>query len=279
MNVLVYGSNGWIGKQVTNYMKNNNIFYVEGKSRCDNIKEVETELEQINPTHVISLIGRTYGGGCNNIDYLEDNLSINIRDNLFSPFILAKLCDNKHIHFTYLGTGCIFNGSGFTEDSLPNYFGSGYSLVKGYTDRVMKTFDNCLNLRIRMPISSEPHKRNFITKLTSYEKICSITNSMTVLDDFIPIILDMMMKENKGTINLTNPGSISHNEILDMYKEIVDNSFVYKNFTKEEQDKILTSDRSNNVLCTDKLESLYKVDDIKTSVEKCLIRYNLNLNK
>ena len=66
-----------------------------------------------------------------------------------------------------------------------------------------------------------------------------------------------MKKKITGTINLTNPGLISHNEILEMYKEIVDSSFTWKNFSKEEQSKILDSDRSNNYLDTSKLVSLY----------------------
>ena len=47
----------------------------------------------------------------------------------------------------------------------------------------------------------------------------------------------MMKKNITGTINFTNPGLISHNEILEMYKEIVDNNFTWTNFTKEEQSK------------------------------------------
>ena len=39
-----------------------------------------------------------------------------------------------------------------------------------------------------------------------------------------------------------------------MYKEIVDFNFEWKNFTAEEQSKILASDRSNNFLDTSKLE-------------------------
>ena len=64
---------------------------------------------------------------------------------------------------------------GFTEESLPNFFGSSYSIVKGFTDRMMHMFENnTLNLRIRMPITASSNKRNFITKIVSYEKICSI---------------------------------------------------------------------------------------------------------
>lgn len=52
----------------------------------------------------------------------------------------------------------------------------------------------------------------------------------------------------QGVYNFCNPGAISHNEILDMYKQFIDPSFTYTNFTVEEQDKILVAGRSNNTL-------------------------------
>ena len=126
-----------------------------------------------------------------------------------------------------------------------------------------------------MPITDKINSRNFITKITNYQKICSIPNSMTVLPDLLPIVLDMMKKNTTGTINLTNPGLISHNEILLMYKELVDKNFEWKNFTIEEQNKILDSKRSNNYLDTTKLEKLYpEVKNIKDSLRDILKKYN-----
>ena len=126
-----------------------------------------------------------------------------------------------------------------------------------------------------MPITGSKNPRNFITKITSYEKVCSVANSMTVLPELLPFVLDMMEKNITGTINLTNPGLISHNEILEMYKEIVDPDFTWTNFSQEEQRKILAADRSNNLLDTTKLETLYpQVKDIKTSVRECLLTYS-----
>jgi hypothetical protein len=58
---------------------------------------------------------------------------------------------------------------------------------------------------------------------------------MSVLPDLLPIVLDMMDKRMTGTINLTNPGLITHNEILEMFTEIVDPSFKWSNFSIEEQ--------------------------------------------
>ena len=78
----------------------------------------------------------------------------------------------------------------------------------------------------------------------------------------------MMKNKETGCFNFTNPGTISHNEILEMYKEIVDPTFTWKNMTIQEQDKLLLSKRSNNSLDTTKLESKYKVDNIKEGVRK-----------
>ena len=123
-----------------------------------------------------------------------------------------------------------------------------------------------------MPISSDKSIRNFITKIITYEKICSISNSMTILDELLPISVEMMKNKETGCFNFTNPGTISHNEILEMYKEIVDPTFTWRNMTIEEQNKLLLSKRSNNHLDTSKLEGKYEVSSIKDGIKKCLSR-------
>jgi len=286
MLVLVYGSKGWIGGQFIQLLEQNKINFVCGKSRCNDYKILEREIDSIKPTHIVSFIGRTHGKIGDKtyptIDYLEEpgKLLDNVSDNIYSPLVLAKIAYDKNIHYTYLGTGCIFkyddeHPEGFTEDSLPNFFGSSYSIVKGFTDQMMHLYeDSVLNLRIRMPITGEYNGRNFITKITKYEKICSVPNSMSVLPDLLPLVLDMMQNHITGTMNLTNPGTISHNEILEMYKQIVDPSFVWKNFSQEEQRKILAADRSNNLLNTTRLETLYpQVLPIQDAVKKYLYKY------
>jgi len=285
MKLLIFGCKGWIGRQFCEYLDNNNILYIESDSRADNEKDVEKEIKEYKPTNIISFIGRTYGGTFNTIDYLEQpgKLVDNIRDNLYAPIILSILCERYNIHYTYMGTGCIFEYSSDDdkkcEDDVPNFFGSSYSIVKGYTDRLQHMYsDNTLNLRIRMPIVNYEHNRNFITKITKYEYVCSVANSMTVLSDMYPVIADMIKKNVTGTFNLCNKGAITHNEILELYKKHVDNNFTWKNFSVEEQNKVLLSKRSNIELSTEKLYELYpNIPDIRTSIEKCMITYSLLL--
>ena len=106
----------------------------------------------------------------------------------------------------------VLNEKRCKDSDVPNFFGSNYSTIKGFTFRLMHLFDNTLNLRIRMCLTPVHHWRNFITKLITYEKICSIPNSMSVLPDLIPIMIDMAIDKVTGTINFTNLGLITHNE-------------------------------------------------------------------
>jgi 3,5-epimerase/4-reductase len=289
MKVLLYGANGWIGQKVHHLLVSGGHTVVVGNMRAENSSDLEEEIKQVNPTNIISTIGRTHGTidgvKYTTIDYLEQKgkLRENIRDNLYSPTVIAIISNKYGIHYAYLGTGCIFTydgdehpyeeeRGGFAECAKPNFFGSSYSIVKGYTDMIMKMFDNVLNVRIRMPITDEINSRNFITKITTYNKICSINNSMTVLPELLPVMIDMCEKKVTGTVNLTNPGLISHNEILEMYREIVDKDFTWNNFSIEEQRQILASERSNNFLDTSRLESMYKVKGIKESVRDVLYK-------
>lgn len=298
MKILIYGGNGWIGTQFKELLKNNRIEFAESNIKVDieNKELLEEEILNSKPTHLISFIGRTHGKigdkYYSTIDYLEqeEKLSENIRDNLTGPILLADIADYFDIHYTYFGTGCIFSYKEsniedyekcykFTEEDLPNFFGSSYSIVKGYTDRMMHNYNNVLNIRIRMPITNIDEPRNFITKITNYSKICSIPNSMTVLPELLPYLLRLMDMRYTGTLNFTNPGVISHNEMLQMYKELVDPNFTWKNFSIEDQNKILASKRSNNYLDTKKLETIFPdIKNIKDSVREILKNYKKDIN-
>jgi dTDP-4-dehydrorhamnose reductase len=283
MRVVVFGHRGWIGQYVLPLMIEESWVVVLPPPglRVDDTEAIENFLKEERPTHVLSLIGRTYGPGFSTIDYLEhpDKLRENICDNLFSPVSLAMTCVALDIHFTYMGTGCIFSEEDpysrvFFEEQPPNFFGSAYSTVKGFTDRLFHhpIFDlNVLNVRIRMPITADDSPRNFITKLRSYSKICSMPNSMTVLPFLLPCLIQMMKDRRVGTIHLVNPGCITHNEILTMYQSIVEPDFKWECFSIEEQNKVLLAKRSNNRLDTTKFSEWFPdVPDIHTAVKICL---------
>ncbi len=292
---LLYGSYGWIGNQLSDLLISMGETIIRGQSRLNNYNETMEEINKIGPDRIICTIGRTSGPNHPNIDYLElpGKLIENLRDNLHGPINLAIICQILKIHMTYLGTGCIyeydsnhpmdnFGIKGFTETDIPNFNGSQYSVVKGVTDQLIRQYP-ILNARIRMPISSDVNPRNFITKITQYKKVISIPNSMTVLDELLPKLIYMAKSGYIGNFNLTNPGVISHAEILDMYKEYVDNDFNYELMSLEELDNHIIGKRSNNYLDTEKL-CLFNpegINPIKLAVRLVLIemKKKMDINK
>lgn len=250
---------------------------------------VAKELDEIKPTHVLNAAGIT---GRPNIDWCEDNKPDTIRTNVIGTLNLADLCYLRNIHCTVYATGCIFaydekhplgSGIGFTEEDEPNFRGSFYSQTKSYMEPMLKEFPNCLILRVRMPISDDLSHRSFVTKIVKYEKVVNIPNSMTILAEMLPLSLAMAKKGLTGVYNFTNPGVISHNEVLDLYIKYIDPTYTYKNFTLEEQAKVIKAPRSNNELDTTKLfrdmpEGIV-VNEIHKAYELCFQRMKENLTK
>lgn len=142
---------------------------------------------------------------------------------------------------------------------------------------LLKEYENVCTLRVRMPISSDlSNPRNFITKISRYSKVVNIPNSMTVLDELLPISIEMAKRNCRGIWNFTNPGVISHNEILELYKKYIEPGFKWVNFNLEEQAKVIVAARSNNELDAAKLKKEFP--DM-LSIKDSIIKYVFEPNK
>lgn len=287
--VLIWGSSGWIASLFIPILKNAGWTVVLATSRANCIDQVIKEIKSVNPSHLVSLIGRTHGPGHTSIDYLEkkEKLDENLCDNLYGPFVLGQVAQQFNLHLLYVGTGCIFeydnlhkmeegeDGIAFTEQDEPNFGGSQYSVAKKYTEKILSCNPNVLIARIRMPISYQDHPRNFISKIIRYKKICSIPNSMSVLEDLLPILEQAMEKKFCGILNTVNPGLINHEQILNWFKDHVDPSHECEYITSEELTKTCTrGGRSNNYLDTKKIVSNFgPLPHIQESVKKIILSW------
>lgn len=128
-----------------------------------------------------------------------------------------------------------------------------------------------------MPVSDDLHPRSFVTKITNYPRVVNIPNSNTILHDLLPASILLAENNETGVYNFTNPGAISHNEVLGLFKEIVRPDFTWTNFTLVEQAKVIRAGRSNCKLDTSKLtkklkEYGYSVPEVHEAYRKCFMR-------
>ncbi|KAH7420657.1 hypothetical protein KP509_13G016100 [Ceratopteris richardii] len=280
---LIYGKTGWIGGLLGNLCAKNGIAFEYGLGRLENRSQLEADIARVKPTHVFNAAGVT---GRPNVDWCETHKVETIRANVVGTLTLADVCREHNLLLINYATGCIFeydekhplnSGIGFKEEDTPNFIGSFYSKTKAMVEDLLKNYDNVCTLRVRMPISSDLNNpRNFITKITRYEKVVDIPNSMTILDELLPISLEMAKRNLRGIWNFTNPGVVSHNEILQMYKDYIDPNFTWKNFTLEEQAKVIVAPRSNNELDASKLSSEFPE---MLPIKESLLKYVFIPNK
>ncbi|KAG0486778.1 hypothetical protein HPP92_008873 [Vanilla planifolia] len=280
---LIYGKAGCIGGLLGKICEKQGIPYEYGKGRVEERLQVQSDILNAKPTHVLNAAGVT---GRPTVDWCETHKQETIRANVAGTLTLADVCKEHGLLLMNYGSGCIFeydaqhpqgSGIGFKEEDTPNFTGCFYSKTKAMVEDLLKDYENVCTLRIGMPASSElSQHRNVIRKITRYSKVVNIPNSFTVLDEMLPISIEMAKRNLKGIWNFTNPGVVSHNEILEMYKAYVDPGFTWVNFTLEEQAKVIASPCSNYELDVSKLKREFPdLLPIKESLMKYVFEHNM----
>eukprot|EP01125_Pyxidicula_operculata_P017720 TRINITY_DN6240_c0_g1_i1.p1 TRINITY_DN6240_c0_g1~~TRINITY_DN6240_c0_g1_i1.p1 ORF type:complete len:281 (-),score=39.73 TRINITY_DN6240_c0_g1_i1:67-909(-) len=275
--ILVYGASGYLGSELVSILSKMKEPYVIGKSRIENFEQVKREITDINPVSVICTAGLK---GKPNVDWfeVEENKPFAKLINVDSQVQLAKLCSEHNIHCTLLGTGFVYNYDdnhpigepiGFKEDDKPNWDKLHYVKLKIMLEEEIQKMDNVLHLRINLPISSNFHPASFLAKIITMKNVVSSPTSFTVVDDLWPVMVDMSKKKIVGNFNFTNPGCISHDDILKLYQKHVDPNHSW-NLAES------NGSRPNCLLNTDKLLSYYPdVKNIRLSIEQILIQKKL----
>lgn len=278
--VLIFG-NGWLGNRLAKRLGGT----IDETDITDRWSTVEV-LEEERPTVVINAAGKT---GRPNVDSCEDEPALTLAVNVGGPIILAQECIARKIFMVHLGSGCIYTGAGpgmiadgggYREDDSPTFAGSLYSRSKATAEQALRNL-RVLQVRLRMPFDGTPHPRNLITKITKYEKVISVLNSLTCVDDFLEATAQLIATREVGVWNIVNPGPLTHPEILDLYREIVDPDFRYEVMPLEELSQKVKTGRSNCVLSVHKLENSagIKLRTAKEALRYALLEYKTKMRE
>ena len=241
------------------------------------VKDVEELIDQHQPDAILNAAGVV---GKPNVDWCETHQIETLKGNTILPLIIAEACQNKGIYLLHMATGCVFygqspHGGPWTEEDYGNP-AAVYTKSKFAADLVLSTLPNVGIARIRMPFDSQSHPANLIDKLSKYEKIVDVENSMTVVDDMVDVFYKLLEKKAEGIFHVTNPGSIKHKEIMELYKKYVDPSHSNKWITEEDLVKLglANKKRSNNIMTSINLKKYgITMRPIKEAVTEALKKY------
>jgi len=276
MKILIIG-NGYLGKQCLQSWDN----AVMAEKKINSIQDAYDLLELHKPDVVLNAGGVV---GKPNVDWCETHQLETIQGNTVMPIMLATACQEKKIYLLHMGTGCIFYGSSphggpWTENDPANPTAV-YTRSKYSADLVLSTLSNVGIARIRMPIDSISHPANLIGKIASFKQVADVENSATVVEDMIKVFHALLEKKGEGIFHVTNPGSIKHREIIELYKKYVDPAHECIWLSEEDlvEQGFVKKKRSNNIMSSENLEKLGIVmRPIKEAVEDAIKKFAENI--
>ena len=203
MRYLIIG-NGWIGNHLKEYLGEDSQIW-DGR-----IEEFPTEYL---PTFdvLINCAAKTQ------IDWVEKNKNESLSINALCAGNLAQFCKEEGKKYVFMSSACIFESKNKEdikyEETTPNpkCF---YAETKVIAEKLIQESNpDTLIIRPRLPISEVPHPRNTLNKLKNYPEINDNQESVTIIEDMLPKIKELMDKGAKGVFHVVNDGTISASEL------------------------------------------------------------------
>ncbi len=273
--ILMYGAYGWVGSKIKYILIEQGHTVHDGQARLQEREKIEQEIIRCKPDYIINSAGII---GKPNVDWCESHKQETIRSNVLGLINLVDLAFVYGIHMTNIATGCIYiyddrhplgSNIAFTEDEKPNFTGSFYSKTKVLVEDIIIQYPNVLQLRIRLPVSRDLSPNSFIGKIINYKKLVNIPNSVSVLEDLLPLVPIMLKRKLVGIYNFVNPGTISHHQVIELFKKYINPDHVYEGFSLEEHDQIMKVPRSHCHLSAQKLLNEFpNIPDINEAIIK-----------
>lgn len=274
MKILIFGR-GYLGNRLADAWKDEAVL---SDVRISSKEDALVEIAKHQPDVVLNAAGVR---GKPNVDWCEDHQLETMRGNAILPMMLADACAEAGIYLLHMGSGCIFYGDSSHEDNAWREDDHGnpsavYSRAKWAADLVLSTLPNIGIARIRMPIDWIPSSNNMIDKLATYPKVINVENSVTIIEDMIEVFHQMLEKKATGIFHVTNPGTMKHRELLDLYHELVDANhsceWIHNDALVEQG--LAKKGRSNNFLTNERLaEYGIEMRPVKEALRDTMMKY------
>jgi dTDP-4-dehydrorhamnose reductase len=264
--IYLLGGSGYVGQAYQALLKRKGIAF-RNLRRADadytNPAVLRAELKRDRPEFLINAAGYT---GKPNVDACELHKADCMYGNAVLPGVIAEVCAEAGVPWGHVSSGCIYNGArsdglGFTEEDTPNFsfrtnHCSFYSGCKALGEEVLAGQPQTYVWRLRIPFDRYENSRNYLTKLIRYARLLEAANSLSELEEFVAATFACWEKRVPfGIYNVTNPGSITTREVVDLIRASKVSTKAFDFFKSEDEfmQKAAKTPRSNCVLDASKI--------------------------
>lgn len=298
--ILLLGSSGYVGQAMSKVLGISNCEMV-GVSRVEVDYTSKNALSELVSSSNVSFVMNCAGyTGKPNVDACELDKGNCLDGNAVLPGVIREVCEDAGIPWGHVSSGCIFSGErpgggGWREDDAPNFSFrkppcSFYSGTKALGEEVLGWQETDRNVdwtgwehesepsgyvwRLRIPFNEVDGSRNYLSKVQRYERLLEARNSLSHLNDFVKACLNCVEKRVPfGIYNVTNPGSVTTSEVVEIIKKkgVSDKSFSFFDSEEEFMGKAAKTPRSNCVLDSSKLANVgIKMRPVEEALENAL---------
>ena len=289
---IILGKNGYIAQAIESELKKRKLNYLSLSRQDLDYTDFKTfsDFYHLNynnhssPTKNSTIINCAGYIGKPNVDACELNKADTIMGNVIFPTNLANHCSTNTSTLVQISSGCIYNGyeKNFSEEDEPNFTfqnGSFYSGSKALCERaILKHNPRSYLFRLRIPFDECESPRNYLTKILSYDRLLDAENSLSHRGDFAEYCIELLeRKAPHGIYNITNRGSVTTSEVVELIKKhnLSNKKFkFFKNLEKFTEE--VSAPRSNCVLDTSKLEGHIKTRTTIEALDDAISKYAKN---
>lgn len=154
-------------------------------------------------------------------DWCEDNFEEAKRVNVEGSLNVVQeglACGARVVYFS---SACLYpdNSKYYCEQDAMQAF-CRYTESKLLAEQKLRPYaDQVLIIRMRQPFSNHRHRRNLVQKLASYTEFIDEPNSMSHLEECVPIIWELCRMGETGPYNMTNEGWTTPLRIAQLIKQ------------------------------------------------------------
>lgn len=205
--VLLTGGTGYIGSIAADFLARGAAVpqvWACGSSELDvtDRRAVADALDELEPDVVFHLAAKA------DTDWCEDNFEEARKVNVQGSLNTVEEALRRGIRVVYFSSACLYpdNEKWYGEHDEMRA-SCRYTETKLLAERKLEPYgDRILTIRMRQPFSNHRHPRNLIQKLASYRSFIDEPNSMSHLEECIPVVWELCRDGETGPYNVTNRG-------------------------------------------------------------------------
>ena len=313
--ILLLGSTGYVGQAFATELRRRGHGFIPLTRKAINYSDFTLLFDyvrRVKPQFIINAAGYR---GRPNVDACEDAREETLFANTLLPQTIARVCSMTDTPWGHVSSGCIYRGAklilngktqnvegaelrqlfaecpericGYTEWDEPNFSFrhtpcNFYSGSKALAEEAIRGHGRIYIWRPGMPFNERSEPRNLLWRLQHYARVFDGVNSISHLEDFVRVCLDLWEREAPfGIYNATNPGAISTRQIVEMIQRILkpDRHFEFWPNDEEFYQFGSRTPRSNCVLDVSKmLATGVRIRPVEKALEDALCHWNVAVN-